>query len=217
MLTGRTTVVGAAAGLEKPLFVLPNGEGLGYGLFVLDAASRDYLLAHIEDVPDALTRGSAWVTLWDNLLEGQVPRPAFFDAALRALPRETDEQNADRVLGYLTRTFWRFLPADERAAVGAVARGDAASRDWSAPRPRARRRRGSTPIATRRCRATALAWLERVWRRDETDRRAAAGRARRDHAGAGARRARSARVGRASCARSSIARRIRTARRASRS
>ena len=24
---------------------------------------------HIEDVPDALTRGSAWVTLWDNLLD----------------------------------------------------------------------------------------------------------------------------------------------------
>ena len=69
---------------ERPLFVLPNGGGLGYGLFVLDAASRDYLLAHIEDVPDALTRGSAWVTLWDNLLEGRdcrrrrssMPRPA---------------------------------------------------------------------------------------------------------------------------------------------
>ena len=27
-----------------PRYVLPNGGGLGYGLFVLDDASRDYLL-----------------------------------------------------------------------------------------------------------------------------------------------------------------------------
>ena len=37
---GRVTTVSAAAGLERPLFVLPNGAGVGYGLFVLDDASR---------------------------------------------------------------------------------------------------------------------------------------------------------------------------------
>ena len=31
--------------MPSPLFVLPNGGGLGYGLFLLDDASRDYLLA----------------------------------------------------------------------------------------------------------------------------------------------------------------------------
>src|SRR5688500_19862981 len=48
------------SGRERPLYVLPNGGGLGYGLFILDDASRDYLLGHIEEIPDALTRGSAW-------------------------------------------------------------------------------------------------------------------------------------------------------------
>ena len=43
--------------------------------------SRRYLLEHIEDVPDALTRGAAWVTLWDNLLEARV------DAAARSSTR----------------------------------------------------------------------------------------------------------------------------------
>src|SRR5690606_34440989 len=66
-VSGRPAVLDGARGLERPLFVLPNGGGLGYGLFLLDEASREYLLAHVEDVPDALTRGSAWVTLWDNL------------------------------------------------------------------------------------------------------------------------------------------------------
>ena len=35
-----TTVVREAAGMPRPLFVLPNGGGLGYGLFVLDDESR---------------------------------------------------------------------------------------------------------------------------------------------------------------------------------
>ena len=38
----------------------------------MDDASRDYLLAHIEDVPDALTRGAAWITMWDNVLEHRI-------------------------------------------------------------------------------------------------------------------------------------------------
>src|SRR5262245_12003591 len=33
---GRSTVVRDAAGMPRPQFVLPNGAGLGYGLFVLD-------------------------------------------------------------------------------------------------------------------------------------------------------------------------------------
>jgi aminopeptidase N len=152
--------------LPRPLFVLPNGNGLGYGLFVLDAESRRYLLAHVEDIRDPLTRGSAWVTLWDNLLEGAVLPGAFFDAAMRALPRESDEQNVQRILGYAVRTFWRFLPPETRRARSA---------EWDALL-REGIRRGPT-VSQKAAwfnafRDTVLtpdgvAWLERVWRRDE--------------------------------------------------
>jgi aminopeptidase N len=165
-VTGPATLVGGVALLDKPLFVLPNGEGLGYGLFVLDAASREYLLARVEEVPDPLTRGSAWVTLWDNLLEGYVPPGAFFDAALRALPRETDEQNVDRVLAYLIRTYWRFLPDGDRAARGPTL--EAALRQGLA-RASTTSQKASWFNASRDTARSpeSLAWLERVWRRDE--------------------------------------------------
>jgi aminopeptidase N len=107
-----TTTVREAAGMPKPLFVLPNGGGLGYGLFVLDEGSAGYLLANMQGVPDALTRGAAWVTLWDNVLEGRIAAGTFIDAAVRALPGETDEQNTQRILGYLSRAYWRWLPGD---------------------------------------------------------------------------------------------------------
>ena len=111
--TGATADIREAEGQPQPLFVLANGGGLGYGLFILDDASADYLLQHIEDIADPLTRGSAWLTLWDNVLESRVSVTAF-DAAIRALPAETDEQNLQRVLGYATRAFWRHASEQDR-------------------------------------------------------------------------------------------------------
>jgi aminopeptidase N len=83
-------------------------------LFVLDPASRTYLLQQLETISDPLTRGSALVTLWENLLEGHVAPDAFLDLVIRALPRETDEQNIQRFLAYAARAYWRHLSAAER-------------------------------------------------------------------------------------------------------
>jgi aminopeptidase N len=165
-VAARVTAVPGARGLKRPLYVLPNGGGLGYGLFVLDEASRTYLLDHIEDVPDALTRGSAWVTLWENALDGRIAPSAFFDAALRAVASEPDEQNVQRLLSNLSWTFWKFLTPPQRTARtagleaalrGGLSRGRTASQKaaWFG----AYRDTVLSP--------EGVAWLERVWRREE--------------------------------------------------
>ena len=81
---------------KPPLFVLPSGAGLGYGLFILDPASRDYLLQHIEAIADPLTRGSAWVTLWENMLESHVVsgRPSSMRRYARCPPRPTSKTSS---------------------------------------------------------------------------------------------------------------------------
>ena len=48
-------------------FVLPTGNGKAYGDFVLDSASRSYLIDHLNDFEDALTRGAIWITLFVQL------------------------------------------------------------------------------------------------------------------------------------------------------
>ena len=122
----------AAVGLERPLYVLPNGDGLGYGLFVLDAASRTYLLAHVEEIPDALTRGSAWVTLWDNLLEApRAARRVRRRGAARAAARDGRAERPARPVAMSSRAFWRYLPDAERDAAPAGARDGAARRHRS--------------------------------------------------------------------------------------
>jgi aminopeptidase N len=164
-VTGSETIVKDAKGLPAPQFVLPAGGGLGYGLFILDEGSRDYLLEHIEDIPDALTRGAAWVTLWDNLQASRLDAAQLLDAAVRALPRESDEQNAQRVLSYVTRVFWRFLPRRDRAARAPAL--EAALRA-GLDRGRTQSEKAAWFNAYRDVVLTpdGVAWLTRVWRRE---------------------------------------------------
>lgn len=100
--------------LEPPLAILPTGGGLGYGAFVLDEASRKYLIENTPSLADPVARGAAWVTLWEEMLDGRVPSRAYFDLALKSLPREDTEQNVQLLLGHVDELFWRFLSDQDR-------------------------------------------------------------------------------------------------------
>jgi aminopeptidase N len=154
-----------ARGLPAPEFVLPTGGGTGYGGFVLDAGTIEYLLASLPEIEDPLTRGAAWVTLWDQMLDGRARADAVMDLALRALPLETNEQNVERILGYVRQTYWRFIDARTRArantkvetllrsGLDAALSASLKSAWFSALRDTA-----STPATLR--------WLESVWRKE---------------------------------------------------
>jgi aminopeptidase N len=114
-LEGNAAEAVAAKGKELPKFVLTNGGGWAYGAFKLDPMSLAYLSTALPDLADPLTRGAAWVTLWESMLDRGLPATRLVDLALEALPRETDEQITARVLGYLRSAWWQFLPANERA------------------------------------------------------------------------------------------------------
>ena len=165
-ITGARAEVQKAVGMPAPLFVLPNGAGWAYGGFTLDKHSLDYLTTHVHEIADPLTRGAAWVTLWDALLNRQVTPSALISAAMAALPRESDEQLTSRVLGYLGATWWRFLaPTERQARVGDVeslmraglANAKTASQksSWFG----ALRNVFATPDTT--------AWMRRVWEQAE--------------------------------------------------
>jgi aminopeptidase N len=163
--SGPVAELDGVRGRPRPLYVLPSGGGVGYGLFLLDDESRDFLLANVETVPDALTRGAAWITLWDNMLEHRAAPVALVDAAVRALPHETDEQNVQRVLAYLVRAFWKYLPPETRAA-----RGPALESMLRAGIERGRTE-GEKAAWFNAYRDTVMSregleWLERVWRRE---------------------------------------------------
>jgi aminopeptidase N len=159
--------VAQARGLPLPLYVLPNGGGIAYGGISLDPATREYLLRHLADIPDALTRGSALVALWEDMLEGGAPAANVVDTLVSSLPRERDELNVQRMLSYLQRGYWKFMSAS--------------ARDVLAPSLEQVLREGITAAPTQSLKsvwfsaardtaltASTLQWLERVWSKTES-------------------------------------------------
>ncbi|HXD72980.1 MAG TPA: M1 family aminopeptidase [Vicinamibacterales bacterium] len=165
-LFGASVDVAQARGRPAPLFVLANGGGIAYGDILLDPASFRWLSANVSRIADPLTRGSAWLTLWDAMLGGGFAAPAALDLQLASLPRETDDLIVEELLGELRTIYWRFLSPEERrfhaARVERVLREclDAA---------KTQSLKGAYFAALRSVALTppTLSWLTSVWNGDE--------------------------------------------------
>jgi aminopeptidase N len=161
----RVDVPLAPSGSGPPLYVLPNNDGVSYGNFVLDPASRARLLAALPD--DELARGSTLVMLWEEMVDGRIGPEAMFDSLLAAVAVERNELTIQRMLSYLQQAYWRWIPADDRAKRAqyleeVLQAGLDAAKTTSVKSAwfNALRDMAVTP--------PTLAWLERVWRKTET-------------------------------------------------
>jgi aminopeptidase N len=166
-LAGRRASVAEVVGWPAPRFVLPTGGGWAYGDFVLDPMSRAFLAANVGGLADPLTRGAAWVTLWESMLDGDVAPARFVDTALRTVAAEPDEQSRARILGYVAGAWWRHLSEAERTERAAAAETTlrsgldaAATASQKAAWFGALRRMATTPAT--------LAWLSRVQEQTES-------------------------------------------------
>ena len=153
-----------ARGLEAQ-FALANGGGIAYGEIHLDPSSRSWLLNNLPAIDDELTRGSAWVTLWDALLTGDVSADQFLSLAIRALPLEKTELNVSRILSYTRGAYWQYLPQKARLRLApeleTVLRRGIASAPSSSLKSAwfsALRDVAQTPAT--------LTWLTRVWKQE---------------------------------------------------
>jgi aminopeptidase N len=162
-LAGASVNVADARGRAAPLFVLANGGGIAYGEIHLDAASRDWLSANVSRIADPLTRGSAWMSLWDAMLDGEVAPSRVLDLVLQSLPLETDEQIVEALLGDLRDAYWRFTSSPARTALAprverVLRSGLDAARTQSL--------KGAYFAALRNVAQTpaTIAWLTSVWR-----------------------------------------------------
>lgn len=128
--------VGTAAGVEEygaqmqeaevfvavqdepaPIFAFAGADGIGYGRFVLDDASRSALLENVGNLRNPVHRAVVWNTLWEEMLDGFIPPGAFVQAVLAGIERESDELIAQQLLGLLRSAFWQYLDEDSRRAV----------------------------------------------------------------------------------------------------
>jgi aminopeptidase N len=107
---GERTAVPSARGLPAPAFVFPNDGDYGYGIFLPDQRSADWLTRSAHGLKDDLLRALAWGALWDLVREARLAPDRYVGAALQALDTERDEQIAGTLLGRIGYAIERFIP-----------------------------------------------------------------------------------------------------------
>ncbi|MBC54601.1 MAG: hypothetical protein CMQ34_12285 [Gammaproteobacteria bacterium] len=98
----------------RPDFILAGADGVGYGRFELDDASRHYLLIHVHGLASGLHRAIVWQHLWEELLEDRLAAVDLYEALLVAVHREQDALIAQQVLGLMRNIWWRYLSDEQR-------------------------------------------------------------------------------------------------------
>jgi aminopeptidase N len=104
-----------AVGKERPLSILFNSSGQGYGVFPVDRAG---LPLPVSATP--LMRAAVYINLYENMLNGRGLNPRellTFDR--RLLAGEPEELDLNIVLDQLLSIYWRYLPVNARDSLAA--------------------------------------------------------------------------------------------------
>lgn len=94
----------SAIGIEKPLYILFNSDGMGYGLFPGDNSIKLY------ELQSPLQRASAYIAAYENMLAGRFYKPQeLLTLFIQGLTAEKNETNLRLINGYLGNIYWEFL------------------------------------------------------------------------------------------------------------
>ena len=124
----RTTIEGETSEIELPEtvaefdFYLANSSELGYGYFRLDPKSLAFLREHIQTIENDVTRGAAWISLYESLVrssgkEDELTPIQFIRALENGISSESEPLNRQNLLSQLGTVFWKFLSPNERKIV----------------------------------------------------------------------------------------------------
>ena len=106
-----TLDITAAIGLKKPVYILYNSDGLGYGLFPIDKT----LLTFLFTIESPLQRATAYINLYEKMLSANSVQPdELLRLYSRGLTDEQNELNLRLLTGYIGSIYWTFLSPAKR-------------------------------------------------------------------------------------------------------
>ena len=97
-------LVKEAIGLEKPLSIIYNYNGFGYGVFPLDGNIESVLT-----LKDEVARASTYINIYENTLTGNVAPGKAFDCFLKGIQQEENELVLKIITNQTSNVFWKFL------------------------------------------------------------------------------------------------------------
>ncbi|MEP7337036.1 MAG: M1 family aminopeptidase [Acidobacteriota bacterium] len=117
MLASAQTTIAEATGKKCPAYVFANDGDFGYGRFMLDARSREAVIARIGSIEDAFLKAMLWGALWDSVREAEMNPHDYAMLVLKTLPKENDEELTQSLLSRASLSFQRYLSPQQQAAI----------------------------------------------------------------------------------------------------
>jgi aminopeptidase N len=100
---------------QKPIFIFPNYQDYGYGIFLLDEKSREYALKNIRSEKDDFLRSMMWGALWDSVREGELNPKDYVELAIKNISVETDELTIQTILSRVSTAMNYYVSDAEKA------------------------------------------------------------------------------------------------------
>jgi len=99
-------------GLPKPLQIIYNYDGMGYGIF---PQQKDALL-NIPEIKDEVARGYSYINTYENLLNGSIDPIAAFNLFKKGIETERNELILGRITSQMNSLYWTYFTGEQRDA-----------------------------------------------------------------------------------------------------
>ncbi|OXG09423.1 aminopeptidase N [Flavobacterium araucananum] len=101
----KNLLVKQAIGLAKPVAVIYNYNGFGYGVFPLDGNTTKTVLT----LKDEVARASTYINIYENTLTGTIAPDKAFDCFVKGIQQEENELVLKIITNQTNAVFWKFL------------------------------------------------------------------------------------------------------------
>lgn len=101
---GAKTDIKRLIGVRCPDLVYPNEHDWGYVKVVLDETSAKTAMLELNKVQDPLLKSMLWQSLWESVLNGELPLDQYLGAVFINLPQEQDSSVLVQVLQTLIQS-----------------------------------------------------------------------------------------------------------------
>ncbi len=99
--------------LEMPLALLPNYQDYGYGIFLLDKKSQNYILANVQNEKDDFLRAMMYGSLWDSVREAELNPKDYVELVIKNVANEKDETIVSAMLGRANTALNYYIKSEE--------------------------------------------------------------------------------------------------------
>ena len=94
--------------------VFANYKGEGYGYFKLPTEDISPLVAQINNISDDQERAGQWISLWEELLHGRIPKEEYIEQLLVGIAHEKNPLVLNYISSHVQSLYWGIRPYETR-------------------------------------------------------------------------------------------------------